>query len=67
VRDSGVGIDPSRLDQIFPPFVTRKLEETEIGYRSAGRSSKLTREQLSACGMRAPAHTVFFSGWETLK
>ena len=31
MRDSGVGIDLSRLDQIFPPSVTGKLEETAIG------------------------------------
>ena len=28
VRDSGVGIDPSRLDQIFPPFRRKQTEET---------------------------------------
>ena len=31
VRDSGIGIDPGRLQQIFQPFVTSKPEGMGIG------------------------------------
>ena len=31
VRDSGIGIDPGLLQQIFPRFVTSKPDEMELG------------------------------------
>ena len=31
MRDSGIGIDPGLLQQIFPPFVTSKPDEMELG------------------------------------
>jgi signal transduction histidine kinase len=69
VRDSGVGMDPSRLDQIFPPFVTSKLEETGIGLSISRSIVEAHGEQLSTVPNEGPGAAFRFlsSGWETLK
>ena len=61
MRDSGVGIDPSRLDQIFPPFVTGKLEETEIGLSISRSIAKAYGEQLSSVPNEGPGAAFWFS------
>ena len=61
VRDSGVGIDPSRLDQIFPPFVTSKLEETGIGLSISRSIVEAHGEQLSAVPNEGPGAAFRFS------
>jgi two-component system sensor kinase FixL len=69
VRDSGVGIDSSRLHQIFPPFVTSKLEETRVGL-SISRSIVEPHEPLSAVPNEGPGAGFRFSlpeGGQTLK
>jgi len=61
VRDSGVGIDPSRLDQIFRPFVTSKLEETGIGLSISRSIIEAHGEQLSAVPNEGPCVAFRFS------
>ena len=61
MHDSGVGIDPSRLDQIFPPFVTGKLEETGIGLSISRSIAEPDGEQLSAVPNEGPGAAFRFS------
>jgi len=61
VRDSGVGIDTSRLDQIFPPFVTSKLEETGIGLSISQSIIEAHGTQLSAVPNERPGAAFRFS------
>jgi signal transduction histidine kinase len=61
MRDSGVDIDPSRLDQIFPPFVASKLEKAGIGLSISRSIAEAYREQLSAVPNEGPGAAFRFS------
>ena len=61
VRDSGVGIDPSPLDQSFPPFVASKLEKTGIGLSISRSIAEAYGEQLSAVPNEGPGAAFRFS------
>jgi nitrogen-specific signal transduction histidine kinase len=46
--DAGFGVPAEKLDQLFNPFLTSKLERTGMGWRSASRSyNRMT----AVCGL----------------